>query len=45
MTPAFDPSLAQRVETCGIVVAVLVVDRVGRRGPAGPEPCWPVEWM
>lgn len=27
MTPAFDPSLAQRVETCGII-AVLVVDRV-----------------
>ena len=27
MTPAFDPSLAHRVETCGIV-AVLVVDRV-----------------
>jgi 2-dehydro-3-deoxyphosphogluconate aldolase / (4S)-4-hydroxy-2-oxoglutarate aldolase len=27
MTPAFDPSLAQRIETCGIV-AVLVVDRV-----------------
>ncbi len=27
MTPAFDPALAQRVETCGIV-AVLVVDRV-----------------
>lgn len=27
MTPAFDPSLAQRVENCGIV-AVLVVDRV-----------------
>lgn len=26
MTPSFDPSLAQRVETCGIV-AVLVVDR------------------
>lgn len=27
MNPAFDPSLAQRVETCGII-AVLVVDRV-----------------
>jgi 2-dehydro-3-deoxyphosphogluconate aldolase/(4S)-4-hydroxy-2-oxoglutarate aldolase len=27
MTPAFDPSLAHRVETCGII-AVLVVDRV-----------------
>lgn len=27
MTPAFDPALAQRIETCGIV-AVLVIDRV-----------------
>jgi 2-dehydro-3-deoxyphosphogluconate aldolase/(4S)-4-hydroxy-2-oxoglutarate aldolase len=27
MSPAFDPNLAQRVETCGIV-AVLVIDRV-----------------
>lgn len=27
MTPTFDPDLAQRIETCGIV-AVLVVDRV-----------------
>ncbi len=27
MTPAFDPALAHRVETCGII-AVLVVDRV-----------------
>lgn len=27
MTPAFDPSLAQKIESCGIV-AVLVVDRV-----------------